>query len=52
MNNGTTFFGFLDWLQQNQVAKILSEPNIVAVSGRPGHSSKTVAKSRFLCRKA
>jgi pilus assembly protein CpaC len=29
------FFGFIDWLQQNQLAKILSEPNIVAVSGRP-----------------
>ncbi|HEX4412949.1 MAG TPA: hypothetical protein VH107_04920, partial [Lacipirellulaceae bacterium] len=35
VHNGTTFFGFLDWLQQNQVAKILAEPNIVAVSGRP-----------------
>src|SRR5262249_19214719 len=33
VHNGTTFFGFLDWLQQNQVAKILAEPNIVAVSG-------------------
>src|SRR5262249_5580929 len=31
----TAFFGFLDWLQQNHIAKILSEPNIVAVSGRP-----------------
>jgi pilus assembly protein CpaC len=29
------FFGFIDWLQQNNIAKILSEPNIVAVSGRP-----------------
>lgn len=29
------FFGFIDWLQQNHIAKILSEPNIVAVSGRP-----------------
>src|SRR4051794_18305706 len=35
VNGGTTFFGFLDWLQQNHIAKILSEPNIVAVSGRP-----------------
>src|SRR4051812_21762691 len=25
------FFGFIDWLQQNNIAKILSEPNIVAV---------------------
>jgi pilus assembly protein CpaC len=29
------FFGFLDWVQQNNIGKILSEPNIVAVSGRP-----------------
>jgi pilus assembly protein CpaC len=29
------FFGFIDWLQQNNVAKILSDPNIMAVSGRP-----------------
>jgi pilus assembly protein CpaC len=33
-DNGA-FFGFIDWLQQNNVAKILSEPNIMAVSGRP-----------------
>lgn len=35
VHNNNAFFGFLDWLQQNQVAKILAEPNIVAVSGRP-----------------
>jgi pilus assembly protein CpaC len=35
VHNGSAFFGFLDWLQQNQCAKILAEPNIVAVSGRP-----------------
>jgi pilus assembly protein CpaC len=29
------FFGFLDWVQQNNIGKILSEPNIMAVSGRP-----------------
>jgi pilus assembly protein CpaC len=29
------FFGFLDWVQQNNIGKILSEPNITAVSGRP-----------------
>ncbi|MEM8864230.1 MAG: pilus assembly protein N-terminal domain-containing protein [Planctomycetota bacterium] len=29
------FFGLLDALQQNSLAKILAEPNIVAVSGRP-----------------
>ncbi len=35
VHNNNSFFGFLDWLQQNQIAKILAEPNIVAVSGRP-----------------
>jgi hypothetical protein len=35
VHNNTAFFGFLDWLQKNQIAKILAEPNIVAVSGRP-----------------
>jgi pilus assembly protein CpaC len=35
VNNGNAFFGFLDWLQENHVAKILAEPNIAAVSGRP-----------------
>jgi pilus assembly protein CpaC len=35
VNGDNAFFGFLDWLQQNQVATILAEPNIVAVSGRP-----------------
>jgi pilus assembly protein CpaC len=35
IHNGNAFFGFLDWLQQNNIAKILSDPNIVAVSGRP-----------------
>lgn len=29
------FFGVLDALQNRQVAKVLAEPNIVAVSGRP-----------------
>lgn len=29
------FFGVLDALQNHQVARILAEPNIVAVSGRP-----------------
>ncbi len=34
--NGTEqFFGLLDALQENSLAKILAEPNIVAVSGRP-----------------
>jgi pilus assembly protein CpaC len=35
VGNHTAFFGFLDMLQQNNIAKILSEPNIMAVSGRP-----------------
>jgi pilus assembly protein CpaC len=35
VNGNNAFFGFLDWLQQNQIATILAEPNIMAVSGRP-----------------
>ncbi len=35
VHNNNAFFGFIDWLQQDQIAKILAEPNIVAVSGRP-----------------
>jgi pilus assembly protein CpaC len=35
VGDGGAFFGFIDWLQQNNIAKILSEPNIMAVSGRP-----------------
>ena len=34
-DGGDSFIGFLDALQQNSIAKILAEPNIVAVSGRP-----------------
>src|SRR5262245_22215468 len=34
VNGGNAFFGFLDWLEQNHIAKILAEPNITAVSGR------------------
>jgi pilus assembly protein CpaC len=30
-----TFFGVLDLLQQNNLAKLLAEPNLVCVSGRP-----------------
>jgi pilus assembly protein CpaC len=30
-----TFFGFIDALQQRDIAKTLAEPNLVAVSGRP-----------------
>ena len=35
IGNSGAFFGALDLLEQNQVAKILADPNIVAVSGRP-----------------
>jgi pilus assembly protein CpaC len=35
VDHNARFFAFLDALQQNQVAKILAEPNITAVSGRP-----------------
>jgi pilus assembly protein CpaC len=35
IGSDATFFGFIDALQQNNVAKILAEPNIVSVSGRP-----------------
>ncbi len=35
VENGDFFFATLDALQQCRVAKILAEPNLVAVSGRP-----------------
>ena len=35
INGRDTFFGFLDFLQQNRCAKTLAEPNLLAVSGRP-----------------
>jgi len=35
INGGDAVFGLLDAMQQRNVAKILAEPNIVAVSGRP-----------------
>ena len=35
VSGNNNFFGFLDALQQNNLAKILAEPNIVSVSGRP-----------------
>jgi pilus assembly protein CpaC len=34
-NGDTVFLGFLAALQEKRIAKILAEPNIVAVSGRP-----------------
>jgi pilus assembly protein CpaC len=35
VHNGDRFLGFLDALQENRVAKVLAEPNLIAVSGRP-----------------
>lgn len=35
ISDNAAFFGVLDALQDRQVAKTLSEPNIMAVSGRP-----------------
>lgn len=35
IDGSDVFFGFINALQQNRIAKILAEPNIVAVSGRP-----------------
>jgi len=35
VSDSGAFFGFLDWVQQNQVGKILAQPNLIAVSGRP-----------------
>jgi pilus assembly protein CpaC len=37
VDGNNAFFGFLDALQQNNLAKILADPTIVAVSGRPAH---------------
>jgi pilus assembly protein CpaC len=35
IDGGQEFYGLLEALQEHRVAKILAEPNIVAVSGRP-----------------
>jgi len=35
VNGGNSFFAFVDALQQNNVAKILADPTITTVSGRP-----------------
>jgi pilus assembly protein CpaC len=37
VDGGNSFFGFLNALQQNNVAKVLADPTITAVSGRPAH---------------
>jgi pilus assembly protein CpaC len=34
LKNGNAFFGVLEALRQNNLAKVLAEPNMVAVSGR------------------
>lgn len=35
VHDSNAFFGFIDWLQRNSLVKVLAEPNIAAVSGRP-----------------
>ena len=35
-NSNAAFFGVLNALRQDSLAKILAEPNLVAISGRPG----------------
>jgi pilus assembly protein CpaC len=35
VGDNAAFFGFIDWLEQHRAVKILAEPNLVAVSGRP-----------------
>ncbi|NOY42013.1 MAG: histidine kinase [Planctomycetes bacterium] len=37
VNGNNSFFAFLEALEQNNVAKILADPTIVAISGRPAH---------------
>ncbi|WP_197440029.1 type II and III secretion system protein family protein [Calycomorphotria hydatis] len=36
-NNAFAFTGFIDALKQEQLLKILAEPNLVATNGRPAH---------------
>ncbi|HYO24005.1 MAG TPA: pilus assembly protein N-terminal domain-containing protein [Lacipirellulaceae bacterium] len=35
IGNDASFLGFLDWLEQNNVSKIMADPTLVAMSGRP-----------------
>lgn len=37
VDGNDSFFGFINALQQNNVAKILADPTLTAVSGRPAH---------------
>ena len=37
VDGNSSFFGFLEFLQQRDLAKILAEPKIVTVSGRPAY---------------
>jgi pilus assembly protein CpaC len=35
VDNGTSFLAFLDFLQQNNVSKVMADPTLVTMSGRP-----------------
>lgn len=37
VDNGDAFLGFVDALRQNDVIKVLAEPTVTAVSGRPAY---------------
>jgi pilus assembly protein CpaC len=37
VGDSTSFFGFVDALRQYQLAKVMAEPDIVTVSGRPAY---------------
>jgi pilus assembly protein CpaC len=37
VSGNSSFFGVIDALRQNQLAKILAEPKLVAISGRPAY---------------
>jgi pilus assembly protein CpaC len=37
VNGNSSFFGVIDALRQNQLVKILAEPKLVAISGRPAY---------------
>ena len=39
VDNGTSFFGFLEALRQYNMVKVLAEPTLVTVSGRPASFS-------------
>ncbi|MBX7168943.1 MAG: pilus assembly protein N-terminal domain-containing protein [Pirellulales bacterium] len=35
VNGGNSFFGFLEALRENNLLKVMAEPNLVTISGRP-----------------